>query len=407
MVGTRRLEQLLDGVEDRLRLPQGPALVGLSGGADSAALAYLCLRLGRDVGALHVNHGLLHSPLMERAASAVAAALDLDLEIITVEVPKGPSPEGQARRARYGVFAEVEDNILTAHTRDDDVETVLFNLVRGTGPRGLAGIPYYRADNVYRPMLAVARSETREIASLAGLPFVDDPMNEEPGLARNIVRRRVIPMLSELNPRVSDSITRMSAAIAGDNEYLDEEAARVQILQGESSVAVAVGELVAVARPIADRVLKRMLAATVGGGGPTSERVQTLWAVARGEIASHQVGSGFVARREGALVVISPSLDGPVTQPVALTPGAHRVGDLEYDVVAGRGQCRVLPLSRWGAVFASGSELMASPDGTVFADGEPAWVPGEKRLPVAWYLPGADGYLSVFANEVTGWTSSR
>ena len=409
MAGSRRLTELVRAVSARLDVPDRPLVVGLSGGADSAALAYLCSDLGREVRAVHVNHGLPNSRLMEKAAAAIAERLHLDLETRRVVVPEGPSPEGQARRARYAAFAEAttsEVGLLTGHTRDDAVETVLFNLVRGTGPRGLAGIPYYRPHNVFRPMLAITRSETREIAVHAGLPFVDDPMNDDPSLTRNAVRSRVIPMLAELNPRLSESIARMAATVASDNAYLDYEAAQVPILHGDNSVGVAVGDLLAVGKPLGDRILKTMLTHTVGSEGVTAERVDNLWSVARAEKAALEPAPRVKAVRRGPLLVIETPADWLDNQPVTLSPGLHRSGRVEFDVLLHDGPCRVAPLSAWSAIFPADTKLAAGSDGVVTADGEPAWKPGEKRLPVAWYEPGSVGYLSISAKEVTGWISS-
>lgn len=408
MAGTRRLTGLAGSITDRLALPDGPLVVALSGGADSAALAYLCASLGRQVRAVHINHGLPNSPMMERAASAIADHLGLELEVRAVTVPEGASPEGQARRVRYSEFAEATttgERLLTAHTRDDEVETVIFNLIRGTGSRGLAGIPYYRPHNVFRPMLGVTRSGTREIAALAGLPFVDDPMNDDPTLTRNVVRSRIIPMLSELNPRLDESVARMASAIASDNDYLDWKAASIRLLHGEGTAGVAIGDLVAAVEPLRTRAMKNLLAYVVGRGGVSSERVEALWSVARGEIESRELESGVVVSRRGPLLVIESPPDRMGNQIVALDPGHHRQGRVQFDVISGEGICRVAPLSRWAAIFPAATNLEATPDGWVTADGEPAWRPGERRLPVAWYEPGSVGYLSVVANEVTGWTS--
>jgi len=407
MAGTRRLEQLVAGALSRVRLPDDPLVLALSGGADSAALGYLCCRMDRELRALHINHGLSYSAAMEQAATEIAKRLDLTLDVICVEVPEGASPEGQARQARYEAFSEVSGHLLTAHTRDDNVETVLFNLIRGTGPRGLAGIPYYRPNNIHRPVLEIHRSETRELAALASLPFVDDPMNEDPSLSRNIIRRCVIPSLTELNAGFAASVARMSASVAEDNTFLDERAAMIPLLRLDGSHAVAIGDLFAAPAPVADRVLKTMLVQTVGGRALTAERVKALWRVARGEIDSWQIEAGAVARRNGALLVLESPVDRGVGEPVPLKPGTHHVGTRDFEVVGGAGRCRVLPLSRWSAVFPAGTELMAMPDGTVTVEGELAWEPGVRRYPVAWYVPGADGYVSVSAKEGTGWTSNR
>ena len=393
-------------MSNRLDLPDGALVVALSGGADSAALAYLCLQAGQDVAAVHINHGLTHSPLMEEAAGEVASALGVDLEVRRVVVPAGPSPEGQARRVRYSVFADLgRGPILTGHTRDDDVETVIFNLVRGTGSRGLAGIPYFRPPCIFRPLLHVTRSETREIAALAGLPFVDDPMNNDPSLSRNRIRHNVIPVLEELNPRVSEAIARMAASVASDNEYLAWRAAQIPLVYEDGRVGIAVGGLIAVPRTLANRALKSLISYAIGSSGVTAERVDALFNIAVGKTGPLELAGGVLARRSGPLLVIDNPVDLAESESTRLVPGHHRVGVIEFDVVAGGSVCQVLPLSRWSAVFPAGALLEARPDGVVTADGEEAWVPGVKRLPVAWYQPGAIGYLSVSASEVTGWTS--
>ena len=410
MVETRRLTELIGSVSPRLRLPDGDLVIGLSGGADSAALAYLCVSEGRHARAVHVDHGLPNSELMEKAAANIADTLGLLVEVARVEVPDGPSPEGQARRARYAAFADStspDETLLTAHTRDDDVETILLNLIRGAGPRGLTGIPYFRPHNIVRPMLAIDRSESREIAGLAGLGFVDDPMNDDPGLTRNLLRHRIIPSLHQINPRLSDSLIRMAAAIASDNEYLDSLPAASEISLGEAEAAYPIGSLLAVPHPVANRTLMKMLGHVLDPSSVTSDRVEMLWSVARGETERQEIGSGAFAARHGPMLVLETGSPHTEDGPVLLTPGLHRQGRVEFEVVEVAGACRVIPLSRWTAVFPSRTELTVQPDGVVTSDRAPVWVPGERRYPTAWYEPGTIGYLSVFAREKTGWTSSH
>ena len=409
MAGSRRLTELVKAVSARLDVPDGPLVVALSGGADSATLLYLCADLGTQTRALHVNHGLPHSDTMESAACDVAQRLGVDLDVVTVTVQDGPSPEGQARRARYSAFAEKTsegEKLLTGHTRDDSVETTLMNLVRGTGPRGLAGIPSRRSPNIYRPMLTITRNETREIAALALLGFVDDPMNDDPTLTRNIVRSQLIPLLSTLNPRLADSVSRLSAAVGADSSYLDEAAAQISLNVGTGSAAVAVGDLLAAPGPVADRLLKTLLTHVVGQGGVTAETLERMWSVARGSTVRQVISSGVVVERRDAMLVVEAPKKWAEVRVVSLNPGRHRSGRVEFDVLSHDGPCRVSPLSAWSAIFPADTKLAAGSDGVVTADGEPAWRPGEKRLPVAWYEPGSVGYLSIFAKEVTGWTSN-
>ncbi|HZD22671.1 MAG TPA: tRNA lysidine(34) synthetase, partial [Acidimicrobiia bacterium] len=163
MAATRRLNELVVAALSRLELPPDAVTVALSGGADSAALAYLALQSGADVALLHINHGFDASDRLADAAERIAVRLGKPLRKVDVEVAAGPSPEAKARDARYAVFDEVEGVVVTGHTRDDSVETMLINLIRGTGIDGLRGIPYHRSPRVFRPMLNITRDATREI----------------------------------------------------------------------------------------------------------------------------------------------------------------------------------------------------------------------------------------------------
>lgn len=296
MAETRRLTELVDGALQRLELPPGPAVVALSGGADSAALAFLVDRTGVEVRCVHVDHGLAGSPLMSQAAEAVSAHLDLSLETISVTVAPGASPEGKAREARYSVLEKVPGPIITAHTLEDNAETVMINLIRGTGPQGLLGIPRHRRPNIHRPMLAISRNVTRELATLAGLPYAEDPMNDDLTLARNRIRRAILPLLAGLNPHVVATIARTGEVLAGDVAFIE---SLVPELDGS---AVAVGLVETLPGPIADRLIARLLnAANVGA---TSDRIQRVWEVVRGEAPRRDLVGGKVVQRRGALVVI-------------------------------------------------------------------------------------------------------
>ena len=272
-------------------------MVALSGGADSAALALLVNQSGREATALHVDHQLPASPLMASAARSIARRLDMEIAVEAVVVEAGPSPEARARDARYQVFERVDRPIVIGHTRDDNAETLLINLIRGTGPAGLAGIPFYRSPHIYRPMLSIGRDVTREIATLAGLEFVDDPMNDDMSLTRNRLRRIVMPMLEEINPRVIESLARAAEVVGRDNEYLES----LVTLSG-SARSIPISALVTSPRPLADRLLVRLLEGS--GIGATADRVERLWSVANSEAQRQDLASGRSVVRRGALLVI-------------------------------------------------------------------------------------------------------
>jgi tRNA(Ile)-lysidine synthase len=234
---------------------------------------------------------------MASAAEAMASRLEVSIEIVAVDPERGPSPEDKARDARYAVFQQVSGAVLTAHTRDDSVETMLINIIRGTGVDGITGIPAHRPPNIYRPLLDVTRSETREIATLGGLEFTDDPMHEDLGLTRNRVRRQIVPLMREINPQVDEAMARLASHLAEDASLLDELAAEVAV-DGDLAVAV----LTTMPPALADRVIRRWLGAN--GVSTTSALLGRVWAVASGGAPRQDLEGGRVVTRRGAMLVL-------------------------------------------------------------------------------------------------------
>lgn len=188
------------------RLPAGASvLVALSGGRDSASLLHALHRVGAwRLSALTIDHGL-HSDSSAHARRALAFARKLGVPAASVAVDAarstdGPGPEAAARRARYRALAAHADaigaeRIVTAHTADDQAETLLMRLGEGTGLRGLGGIPPHRGRYV-RPWLGVSRAAVAEYARIHRIPHVDDPSNADLRFLRNAVRHRVLPPMA-------------------------------------------------------------------------------------------------------------------------------------------------------------------------------------------------------------------
>ncbi len=414
MVETRRLKELTRRARELLVLPPGDLVLALSGGADSATLALLVAGLGPPVRAIHINHGLPASARLEESARAIAGTIGLQLDILEIDIPPGASIEGRAREARYKALIgalQPAETLLTAHTLDDQAETVIMNLIRGAGPTGLAGIPT-RSGSLARPMLRVSRSDTRELAALAGLPYFDDPSNLDRGLRRNAVRLEVIPELAaRFNPRLVEALARSAALAHADDAFLQEVAASVPVVGNGALLGVPLGSLLAVARPVADRVLRRCLSRIRPPYGGSASELEVVWAVARRAHKSATLEGGVVVAHDGPLLTFRSVEHVPTTPArVDLEVGANEVGSFEIFVERVDGRCRVAPIGLWSAVFPVDVALEARLEDSgrlvVVADAESAWVPGERRLPVAWYQPGSNGYLSVFATEGIGWTSS-
>jgi tRNA(Ile)-lysidine synthase len=218
-------------------VPGDVVVVACSGGADSLALLAATLAEGRRggwrvVGAT-VDHGMQEgSAEVAARVTEQMAALGVD-ETVAARVSvtaEGIGPEAAAREARYAVLAEIAERfgaaaVLLGHTRDDQAETVLLGLTRGSGGRALAGMRR-SFDHYRRPLLDVGRTDTVTACRVEGLEFWDDPHNADPRFLRSRVRTRVLPVLEEeLGPGVAVTLARTADALREDAELLDDLAA--------------------------------------------------------------------------------------------------------------------------------------------------------------------------------------
>lgn len=215
--------------------PGDTVLVACSGGPDSLALlaatVFEARRPALRVVGATIDHGLQDGSReqAERTVQQMAGlgADDTFTVTVTVEDSGGLGPEATARRARYAALDQVADHvgaavILLGHTRDDQAETVLLGLTRGSGGRSLAGMR--RAfDRYRRPLLDVARDDTVTACQVEGIDYWDDPHNTDPGYARVRVRSRVLPVLEEeLGPGVAVALARTADQLRADVDLLDD-----------------------------------------------------------------------------------------------------------------------------------------------------------------------------------------
>ena len=226
--GRRRVRLALADLEPGSRVD-----VALSGGADSLALAaclsFVASEAGWMAGAVVVDHGLQpgSADVAARAAEQ-ATALGLDAEVVAVEVGNDGGPEAAARDARYAVLrARPVDAVLLGHTLDDQAETVLLGLGRGSGPRSLAGM--LAVDGVVRrPFLGLRRADTERICTASDLPWWTDPHNADRGFRRNRLRDEVLPLLEDvLDGGVAEALARTADQLRADSVLLDALAAEV------------------------------------------------------------------------------------------------------------------------------------------------------------------------------------
>ena len=207
--------------------PGDHVICAVSGGADSVALLFgmylLREKLGITLSAAHFNHHLRgeESDRDENFVRAFCDRYDIPLAVGSAQVVPGKKGlEAAAREARYAFFATLEGKIATAHTADDNAETVLMHLVRGTGLRGLGGISPING-NIIRPMLTVTRQEVLAFLEEYCLTYVEDSSNAGDDFLRNRLRHRVMPLLKEENPRLAENVSQMAMGLRQDADVLE------------------------------------------------------------------------------------------------------------------------------------------------------------------------------------------
>ncbi len=255
-------------------------LVACSGGADSlalaAAVAFEAPKAAVRAGAVVVDHQLQGGSAERSLATAtVLRRLGLEpVEVATVSVGGDGGPEGAARTARYAALDAAAERtgaagVLLAHTRDDQAETVLLGLARGSGTRSLAGMaPVSAAGRYLRPLLDVGRAQTRRACAALGLEPWDDPHNADSRFARSRVRHEVLPVLERaLGPGVADALARTATLARADADALDAIAndAATGLLGPDGDLDAT--ELGRLAPAVRGRVLR--LAAAAAGCPPT------------------------------------------------------------------------------------------------------------------------------------------
>lgn len=261
-------------------LPEGSrVLVGLSGGADSLALAaataFEASKRGLRAIAVTVDHGLQDgSADAARAAAAQAEALGLEARVVRVDVGGEGGPEAAARAARYAALADAADElgahaVLVGHTLDDQAETVLLGLARGSGGASLQGMapdaelaPGVR---LLRPLLAVRRATTRAACAAENLLPWEDPHNTDPRFTRVRVRERVMPVLeSELGPGVAEALARTATQLREDADAFTEmieETIEDIVEHAEAGISVSAAALAANPAALRHRIIRHVVAA--------------------------------------------------------------------------------------------------------------------------------------------------
>lgn len=230
------LEKVKSAIADYNMLSDGEEVfVGLSGGADSVALVLSLLDLGYDVKAIHVNHNLrgAESDGDEAFCRDLCSSLGIELKVFSVDVAQYSKEhslgcEESARILRYDCLSRHANGkkIATAHNLDDNLETVILNLARGTGLKGLCGIPSVR-DNIIRPLIYVSRSEIEQYLAHKKQRFVTDSTNLCRDFTRNKIRADIVPILKQINPNVLNNTLNLKNTLECENDYIAQQASEV------------------------------------------------------------------------------------------------------------------------------------------------------------------------------------
>lgn len=293
---------MIDALLDRCTFPPAGVEValGVSGGADSAAMMILAVAAGCSVTGIHLDHGLREGGAGEaRRVAELADRLGAGFERRHVSVETGPNLQARARELR---LAELGDETLLGHTSDDQAETILLSLGRGAGIKGLAGMTARR-----HPILGLRRSETEQVCIEFGYEPLMDPSNLDPRHRRVRVRTEVVPLLDEVFGRdVVEVMSRQAPLLDEVVDLLDALASDVDVTDARQ---------LSEAHPAVARWAVRawLTERSAVGQPPDAASVERVLRVARGEIVGTEaVGGTHVSRSKGRLSAVPRGQEGGV-----------------------------------------------------------------------------------------------
>ena len=305
---------------DRYGMDLARPLVMVSGGPDSVALLRAILDLGGEPAALHVDHGLREESHEDATfVRGLCDGLGVRCEVRRLGLGDGANVQERARRERYRLAEESADRlglpaVATGHTADDVAETVLMNLARGAGLRGLAAIPPLRG-RVARPLIERTRQEI--LAYLEGLdqPYLTDPTNLTGKYARNRVRLEVLPVLEDLYPGAARNLARAASLAREDLEALEGLVAGVVERRGEE-VVVSIGRLSGLAPALRRHAVRLAYSELLPGAPPLgSSLVEAVLGLAEGGEGTRTLdlpGGVVVAARGGEVLAFYERVGTPV-----------------------------------------------------------------------------------------------
>ena len=311
------IDKVRKTVEKYALLEKGDSVtVGISGGADSVSLLSVLCELKEeyelDISAVHVNHGI-RGEEADRDESFVrdfCAEKNIPLTVFHENIPfetekSGESEEECGRRIRYQRFNEIANGgkIATAHTLSDSIETMIFNMLRGSSMHGLCGIPEKR-DNIIRPLIECTREDVEVYCKNNALSFVTDSTNLESDYTRNYIRRELLPMFGRVNPSYMKTLSRLREMISEDSRFLENEAEKLLSFadtgNGLSAEKLLTGDISLIKRALVIYIKSEC------GISPESRHIELLCENLKGSFVLQISSDCFVCIRNG-LIFLSES----------------------------------------------------------------------------------------------------
>lgn len=341
-------------------LPAGAlVLCAVSGGADSMCLLHLLHTMAPECGfslrCAHFNHNLRGEESLrdENFIRVWCRERDIPLtcgggDVRAEAVRTGRGIEETARAMRYAFLEDTAcelgaARIATAHTADDNAETVLLHLVRGSGLQGLTGIPPRRG-NVVRPLLNATRAEVEEYCAVHKVPYVEDSTNRDEAYTRNFLRRQVMPLLKQVNPRAVENLSAAAGRLRADNDCLNAQADETAALARPTADGLVIETAALMQRPapVASRAVRLLLERAGGGKNCTAAHIQALLDLCRSSDPSAMAMlPGVTARRMyGELMLVPAGETAAPPPPTAVREGERTsYGATGWSVACRRAIC--------------------------------------------------------------------
>ena len=324
-------------------------VVGLSGGADSVFLLNAVGKVfpGIEVCAAHLDHKLRGDEAKrdrdfcrELCASLGVRFFEDEADIYAIAEKEGKSTEEAGRDVRYAFFDKCrkefakelgadEDEVLvaTAHNADDNLETVIFNLTRGAGLRGLCGIPPIRDGYIVRPVLCLTSDEIRDFCRREEIPFVVDSTNLEDGYTRNRIRHNVIPELKKINPALAETVAGTTLTLGADAAYLENLASDAE------SGGLSSKRLASLPTPVSSRIIASSFRKTSGHAADRAAIEAVLGALSSGGHGRLHLPHGVTAYYGDALeFAVEDDKNEKIHFRFDATPGEHEMREYGFSI---------------------------------------------------------------------------